>query len=229
MAYKRRYYAGRKTYYKRARYSRSSRAISTSRAFRASAANMTQNGKFNISKKFWQTINILINDADAKAILDLPNEIITSEMHAALSNVFDQYRIEKMTLKFNLLINQPVPDPDENTHNVSHVAFFTCVDRSGFATNPSVSSLRTYGSYKETTWSTDGDTNTPHIITIGQADLVSKSEYYDTKQKCAFPQVCVGFDLGQVVTAQIPLTFTCEIDAQIRYRGVRLDTTGVSF
>lgn len=224
MAYKRRYYAGRKTYYKRARYSRSSRAISTSRAFKASAANMTQNGKFNISNKFVKTIPINLAENSNFEKLDIPLYIVLSDMHKALSNVFDQYRVEKCTLKFNLISNSASP-----TDNVSHIAFFTACDRSGFAAAATVQSLRTYGSYKETTWTTNGDTNPAHIISIGQADLVSKSEYFDTKDKAAFPQVVAGFDLGEAVTQNKAFTFTCEVDAVIRYRGVRLDATGVYF
>lgn len=223
MAYKRRYYAGRKTYYKRAKASRSTRAISTSRSFKASAANMTQNGKFNVSTKFVKTIEFSIGDSSKFEKLDIPNYLVLSDMHRALSNVFDQYRVEKCTLKFNLLLNNPTLQGTD----IAHITFFTACDRSGFAANATVGSLRTYGSYKETTWSTNGDTNPSHFVNIGQADLVSKSEYYDSKNRASFPQVVAGLDLGQAVIAAKAITITCEVDAQIRYRGVRLDTTGV--
>ncbi len=216
-------YGKRKYYYKRSKSSRSTRAISTSKSFKASAANMTQNGKFNVSTKFTKTINFAIGDSNAFEKLDIPNYIILSDMHRALSNVFDQYRVEKCTLKFNLLLNSP----SLQGNDIPHIAFFTACDRSGFAANATVGSLRTYGSYKETTWSTSGDTNPPHFVNVGQADLTSKSEYYDSKNRAAFPQVVAGLDLGQAVTAAKAITITCEIDAQIRYRGVRLDTTGV--
>ena len=211
----------RKYYYKRAK-SRSTKAITTSRAFKASAANMTQNGKFNVSTKFTTTLNVPLNEASVMVKLDVANAIVLADMHRQLSNVFDQYRIEKCSLKFNLLINST----NINT-GYAHVAFFTACDRSGFATNATVGSMRTYGSYKESTWSLNGDTNPPHYVNVGQADLVSKSEYYDSKKKAAFPEVVAGVDLGEAVTEAKAITVTCEVDAQIRYRGVRLDTTGV--
>ena len=214
-------YGKRKYYYKRAK-SRSTKAISTSKSFKASAANMTQNGKFNVSTKFVKTLNLAIGDANTFDPVDIANELVLADMHRQLSNVFDQYRVEKCTLKFNLLINSA----NINT-GIGHITFFTACDRSGFAANASVGSIRTYGSYKETTWSMNGDTNPAHYVNIGQADLVSKSEYYDSKKKAAFPQVVVGIDLGEAVVAPKALTVTCEVDAQVRYRGVRLDTTGV--
>lgn len=222
MAYYRRKYRGRKFYYKRARASRSTKAISTSRSFKASAANMTQNGKFNISTKFTKTIQIAATTSSAFEKLDIPNYLVQSDMHKALSNVFDQYRVEKATLKFNLLLNSANMSTD-----VGHLTFFTACDRTGFAANATVASIRTYGSYKETTWSTNGDSNAPHYVSIGQADLVSKSEYYDSKNRATFPTIVAGLDLGAAVTAQKTITVTCEVDAQVRYRGVRLDTTGV--
>lgn len=211
----------RKYYYKRAK-TRSTKAITTSRAFKASAANMTQNGKFNVSTKFTTTLNVPLNEASVMVKLDVANAIVLADMHRQLSNVFDQYRIEKCTLKFNLLINST-----NINAGYAHVAFFTACDRSGFSDTATVGSMRTYGSYKESTWSLNGDTNPPHYVNVGQADLVSKSEYYDSKKKAAFPQVVAGIDLGEAVTAAKAITVTCEVDAQIRYRGVRLDTTGV--
>lgn len=221
--YTRRSKGSRPYYRRRARYNRSVKAITSSRAFKASAANMTQNGKFNISQKFTQTINIASGSPYGMEDCNIPNQIVLSDMHKALSNVFDQYRIEKCTLKFNLLLNNPL-----NTQNsIAHISFFTAVDRTGFAVNATVPSIRTYGSYKETTWSINGDSNVPHVISLGQADMVSRSEFYDTKNRAKFPQLKIGFDLAEAQETAKALTITCEIDAQVRYRGVRLDTTGV--
>ena len=213
---------GSRPYYKRrARFNRSVKAINTSRAFKASAANMTQNGKFNVSTKFIRTIDIEAGSQYGMVDCDIPNEIVLADMHKALSNVFDQYRVEKCTLKFNLLLNSTF------TSGTPHISFFTAVDRTGFAANATVPSIRTYGSYKETTWSLTGDSNAPHVISLGQADMVSRSEFYDTKNRAKFPQLKIGFDVAEVQLTAKAFTITCEIDAQIRYRGVRLDTTGV--
>ena len=219
--YTRRSKGSRPYYRRRARYNRSVKAINTSRAFKASAANMTQNGKFNVSTKFIKTIDIEAGTQYGMIDCDIPNEIVQADMHKALSNVFDQYRVEKCTLKFNLLLNSTF------TSGTPHISFFTAVDRTGFAANATVPSIRTYGSYKETTWSLTGDSNAPHVISLGQADMVSRSEFYDTKNRAKFPQLKVGFDVAEVQLSAKAFTITCEIDAQIRYRGVRLDTTGV--
>lgn len=220
MAFKRFYSRAKKYYYKRGRASRSTRNITTSRSFKASAANMTQNGKFNVSTKFVVTVSIPAGSADVMADVDVPNYLVLSDMHRALSNVFDQYRVEKCGLKFNLLLNQ-------TTSNIGHLCFFTAVDRTGFAAGATVQSIRTYGSYKESVWALNGDTNPPHVVNLGQADMVSRIEYFDSKSKAVFPKVKLGLSLGETQTAAKTFSVTCEIDAQVRYRGVRLDNTGV--
>lgn len=226
MAYRRRFYSKPKRYYyRRGKTSRSVKAITTSRAFKASAQNMTQNAKFNVNKKFVKDINIAQSASDGLVKIDLKNELASSDMHRYLSNVFDQYKVEKATLKCNLLIG-----PNQIVQNKSsYLNFFSCVDRSGFAAGVNLTSLRTYGSYKETTWSMDGSTNVPHYVQIGQSDLVSRSEYYDTKAAASFPEVYVGVDIGAIQQTGGPIvyTITFELDCQVRYRGVRLDTSGV--
>lgn len=229
MAYKRRFYSRpRRYYYKRAKTSRSVRAVTTSRAFKASAQNMTQNAKFNVNKKFTKDIQVSQLASDGSIKLDLANELASSDMHRYLSNVFDQYKVEKATLKCQLLIG-PNLNNAGNDGKAQYLNFFSCVDRSGFAAGVTLTSLRTYGSFKETTWSMDGSSNVPHFISIGQTDLVSRSEYYDTKNRASFPEIYVGVDLGQAQNtgAAVNYTITCELDAQVRYRGVRLDTSGV--
>lgn len=221
--YKRRSYAGRKTYYKRAR---SVRAITTSKAFKASAANMTQNGKFNINVRSVVTITWSGSSTSPVAIatnsVDVPALISSSPMHRQLSNVFDQYKIEKATIKF---LPQYGNSPEASV--LSFLNFFSVVDRTGFNT-VNIDQLRSYGSYKETTFSLTGDTPAPHMVYIGQADVVGKSTYYDTKTTASFPRIMVGGDIGNPIATEKSFTFSIEIDASVRYRGVRLDTSNVS-
>lgn len=229
MAYKRRFYAKPKRYYyKRAKTSRSVKAITTSRAFKASSQNMTQNAKFNVNKKFTKDIQVAQLSNNGAVKLDLANELAGSDMHRYLSNVFDQYKVEKATLKCQLLIG-PNLNNAANDGKTQYLNFFSCVDRSGFATGVTLTSLRTYGSFKETTWSMDGSSNVPHFVNIGQTDLVSRSEYYDTKNRASFPEIYIGVDLGQPQNTGVAInyTITFELDCQVRYRGVRLDTSGV--
>lgn len=218
----------RNFYRRRARITRSVKAVTTSRAFKASASNMTQNGRFNISVKTTVGIPIAQNEAVGTIKVDVPNQILTSDMHKQLSNVFDQYKIEKCVIKFSP-INVLSLTPDEGDIVLpAYAAFFSCVDRSGFAAAVTVGQLRTYGSYKETTWPVNGDSITPHVVSIGQSDLVSRSEYYDTKQRAKFPEVMVGYEFASGVSHDaVTVNISVEFDVMIRYRGVRLDTTGV--
>ena len=225
MAYKRRYYAGRKTYYKRGKMSRSVRAITTSRSFKASAQNMTQNGKFNINVR--TTVGLIWAGSSGSPVqfafndIDVPALLAASPMHLQLSNVFDQYKIEKATIKILPNIGPAAP-----SNVTSFISFFSVVDRTGF-NNPTIDQLRSYGSYKETNWSWT-DSPVPHLVYIGQSDVVSKSTYYDSKVTAVFPKIKVGGDLGASQTSSVGWTFSVEIDAQVRYRGVRLDTSQVS-
>lgn len=210
------------------RYNKSSVGkITQSRNFKASASNMTQNGVFSINVRSPLTLNIPANNNATWQTLDIPAAITGSDMHRQLSNVFDQYRIEKLTVRIKPVITT---DPTGSNNSLfSYLSFFSCVDRSGFSNSITLAQLRTYSSYKETNWAANGgDTPRSHVINIGQADLVSRTEYYDTKSTAKFPTVCVGYDVGQTVTDQLSNSFTVEIDAQVRYRGVRLDTSNVS-
>lgn len=211
------------------RYSKSVKSMKMSRAFKASAANMTQNAKFNINVKTPKDVDFTGSSGAPGAAqsfidLDIPALISGSAMHLYLSNVFDQYRIEKVTVKILPLINPDVSEANKQNYQ----SVFTVVDRTGFSTGVTIDQLRTYSSYKETCWPTNGDSVRPHYVSIGQTDVVNRSQYYDTKTTSVFPKVKLGVDLGQAATANYKFTFTIEIDAQVRYRGVRLDTSNVS-
>ena len=101
--YKKRGYFGRG--YKGYNWKR--KKLTPSRAFKRSAANMTQNGLFNVNCVVPVVLNpasMLVNGAasnymGAFSVLDVPGTIYTSAMHSALKKVFDQYRIEKVTVK----------------------------------------------------------------------------------------------------------------------------------
>lgn len=212
------------------RYSKSVKALRTTRAFKASAANMTQNAKFEINVRTPVNLNFTGSSGSPGPSyqfgeLDIPSLISSSSMHVYLSNVFDQYRIEKVSIKILPLVNE---DINHNKTTSSYQNFFTVVDRTGFGANVTIDQLRTYSSYKESSWPTNGDSVKPHYVSIGQTDVVNKSMYYDTKTTSVFPKVKYGVDIGGSATGNFTFSFTVEIDAQIRYRGVRLDTSNVS-
>lgn len=215
-------YTGNRNYY---RGSNSIRAVTQKKSFTTSASNMTQNGLFSISVRDTIKLSIPANSLLTHRILDLPALIAASPMHRQLSNVFDQYKIEKSNLKFRMA--SCTDDIDATTNIVG--SFFTCVDRSDFSNQISVDMLRTYQSYKETAWPLNGDRPITHAINVGQSNVVEKNQYYDSKKIAAFPAIAVGFAIpvpfGDISSDILNINVSLEIDAQVRYRGVRLDTS----
>ena len=84
---------------------RSVKAITMSKSFKASAANMTQNGVFNISVRSSIDHKTPQQGAGTPAIkidkFDVAQQIASSPMHQQLSNVFDEYKIEKVSIKIS--------------------------------------------------------------------------------------------------------------------------------
>lgn len=224
MAYGRYYRYGYGRRYGYRRKARSVRAITTTRNFKASAANMTQNGLFSINVRNEIAGNIPQGLRYGTSLLDVPAIISQSPMHLQLSNVFDQYKIEKVAIKF-----RPIFNTDSiGGSNFGAQTFFTCIDRSGFSATVDLAQLQTYQSYKESNWSLTGETNMPHYVNIGQTDIVGKSSYFDSKATCTFPKVAYGVIMPTAVPNAAEFKYSVEIDAQVRYRGVRLDTSSVS-
>lgn len=203
--------------------------IRTTRNVRASAQNMTQGGKFTITAHDVATLTINQANQGTGQVLELPTLIRNSPMHKNLSNVFDQYRVEKLILK--------VRDAGTSTANG-----YTCtmlpvvcsiVDRTGLAGGLNLDQMRTYSSYKETLLSANNDISPTHTVYIGASTLVESSEYFDTKQTANFPKVYLAVVLPSVIPnsadAEHPYSYTrqlsIDVEAQVRYRGVRLDTT----
>ena len=201
------------------RYRTSVKATTMKRSFKSSAANMTQNGLFNISVRDTLALTITTGNNEVSANYDISAKIAASTMHGQLSNVFDQYKIEKISIKI-----RPMGTPNSNVYQI----FYTCVDRTGFGASVTNDQLKTYQSYKETNWPMNGDTAKTHYVSIGQTDIVGKSTYYDTKGKAAFPNIRCGTIVPGNATADNAFAYSIEIDAQVRYRGVRVDTGSVS-
>lgn len=206
-----------KRYYRR-RYN-SYNKTRTTRNFKASASNMTQGGTFNISVRKDTYIPVTASAKYGFDTLDVAGEIKGSPMHQALSNVFDQYRVEKVTIRI-----RPVGDSSGNIINPS--ILFSAVDRSGFAANAPITTLRTYGSYKETQITGAKDVSPVHTIYIGQTNLVEFSSYSDSKNAVSFPAVGWGC-IFAALAANTDVYFSIEFDCQIRYRGVRYDNSNV--
>lgn len=206
--------------------------IRTSRNVRASAQNMTQGGKFTVTAHDVASITINQGNAGAGQAIELPTLVRNSSMHRNLSNVFDQYRIEKLILK--------IRDAGTSTANGYTTTMLpvicSIVDRTGLAGGLDLDQMRTYSSYKETLLSANNDISPTHTVYIGASTIVESSEYYDTKQLSAFPKVYVAVVLPSAVAnsddAEHPYSYTrqisIDVEAQIRYRGVRLDPTVIN-
>ena len=222
MAFGRRYYRRLYRRYYRRKYGSYYKTRMT-RNFKSSALNMTQGGTYNISVVKEKNINLQLtgNKAFGYELLNIPALITASDMHKNLSNVFDQYRVERVTIRI-----RPCGDNSPATL-INPLVLFTCIDRSGFAGNITIDSIRTYGSYKETAVSGAKDISPVHTCYIGQSNLVEFSTYYDTKSMVSFPRVIWGA-YDAYVTGATTIFASIEIDAQIRYRGVRLDQSAVA-
>lgn len=206
--YYRRYYRGKNSYWK----------TRMTRNFKASANNMTQGGTFNISVRFEDSVTLSSQAANHKEI-DIANKIAASDMHTYLSNVFDQYRVEKLTIRLK-------PLGDTATSLSNPCILFTAMDRTSFANAITQAQIRTYGSYKETMVSGAKDISPTHVCYIGQSNLVEWSTYTDTKNRVSFPHIIWG--VNYAAATSITSAVSVEIDAMVRYRGVRLDTSSVS-
>ena len=214
--YWRRYY---RRYYK-SRYN-SANKLRLSKNFKASANNMTQGGTFNISVHDTDTVEILSGRAGNFKAVNLPAKISSSQMHKYLSYVFDQYRVEKLNIRI-----RPLGDSIATLGNPA--ILFTCVDRTGFAASADIDIIKTYGSYRETMVSGSKDVSPTHYVAIGASNLVEFSAYTDTKRTVTFPNFIWGFYFAANVNQNTTVAVSIEIDAQVRYRGVRLDTGAVS-
>lgn len=218
MAYNRRYWRRYYRRYYRGKYNNSYYKTRMSRNFKASANNMTQGGTFNISVRFEDSVTLSTQAANHKEI-DIANKIAASDMHSYLSNVFDQYRVEKLTIRIK-------PLGDTATSLSNPCILFTAMDRTSFAAGISQAQIRTYGSYKETMVSGAKDISPTHTCYIGQSNLVEWSTYTDTKNRVTFPHIIWG--VNYAAATSITSAVSIEIDAMVRYRGVRLDTSAVS-
>lgn len=201
--------------------------IRTSRNVRASAQNMTQGGKFTVTAHETISLTIPQNAGGQGVTKNIATLIMQSSMHRNLSNVFDQYRIEKATIK---LKDAGVTFGGAYTTTQLPV-LSSIVDRTGLAAAIDINAMRTYSSYKETSLSANNDISPTHTIYIGASNIVEATTYYDTKVVTNFPQIYIAIALPTNVPNtdgySYTRTFTMDIEAQVRYRGVRLDTRGV--
>lgn len=227
MAYRRYWRRYWRRYY-RGRYANSYAKTRMTRNFKASANNMTQGGTFNISSRqtaqcIFDTVPSTGSDNVSKSTqLNIPSAITSSAMHIQLSNVFDQYRVERLVIRI-----RPIGDASQTPSLTQPSLLFTAVDRSGFNANATIDQYRTYGSYKETQISGAKDISPTHTVYVSQSNLVEWTTWSDTKSMVSFPSVALGVFFAHLPANTI-VNLAVEFDFQIRYRGVRLDTSSVA-
>lgn len=227
MAYNRRYWRRYYRRYYRGKYNSYTKSRMT-RNFKASANNMTQGGTFNISSRLtaqcvFDSIPVDgANNQSKHTLLNIPAAITQSAMHIQLSNVFDQYRVERLVIRV-----RPIGDNSQTPSLTQPSLLFTAVDRSGFNASATIDQFRTYGSYKETQISGAKDISPTHTVYVSQSNLVEWTTWSDTKSMVSFPSIALGVFFAHI-PANITVNLAVEFDFQIRYRGVRLDTSSVA-
>lgn len=229
-------YSRFRRYYRRygSRYT-SVKKLTTTPNVKASAQNMTQGGKFTVTAHMVAAVGTASNtstaviteftDGKATCRLNLPELVKSSEMHKALSNVFDQYRIDKLVMK--------IRDAGQSGTDVDSITLLptlsSIVDRTGLANVLDLTAMKSYSSYKETQLSQNGDVSPIHTVYIGSSTIVEASSYFDTKNNATFPYVmlAVAFPTASALTGHgtYVRNLSIDIEAQVRYRGVRLDNS----
>ena len=105
--------------------------------------------------------------------MNLADLLRLSVMHINMSNVYDQCRVRKITLKFT-----PTLTPGEGAAaTYSYATFFTAMDRNGFAAGITVDQLRTYQSFKQTVYANMQAIGPPtHYVSWANNTLFEKIE-----------------------------------------------------
>lgn len=150
--------------------------------------------------------------------------IVAAPMHIAMSNVYDQFRIRKVTLKIT-----PTGAIDAfATGSANYYNLFTVLDRSGTATGATLATLQTYQSYKSTAYAGTPSNKPPtHYHSYYNSSLFQKSRWYDTKRTPEDAEFTVGA-WGNAANATKIATFQFEWTFDVTYRGLRSDTSAIS-
>lgn len=167
------------------------------------------------------THNIVGPATAALQLIDVGNELRIAPMHVAMSNVYDQFRVRKVTLKIT-------PASTVNSDPV-YTTFFTVFDRNGFAAGVNVASLQTYSSYKQTAYSANATNKAPvHYVSWENNTLFEKSRYYPTKSKPQAGFIETGSSLPVAPNAAVTLTYNISWTFDITYRGLRADSSEIA-
>lgn len=158
--------------------------------------------------------------------LNIAEVISDSNMHEQLSNVYDQFRIRKVTMKLTPLVTSQVG----NDTNAIYYTLFTVIDRNGFAAGDEISleTLQTYQSYKQTAYSTAASNKAPtHWLSYYNSSMFEKSRWYNTKKRATDAFVMCG-TYSRTNTAARTVEYQVEFTFDVTYRGLRMDLSEIS-
>lgn len=171
------------------------------------------------------TLTVPIGSATIHSEIPIATSLTNSVMHQNMSNVYDQFRIRKITMKF-----QPTGTPGGADANKLYSTFYTAMDRNGFADGITLEQIRTYQSYKQTVYAANASNKAPvHYVSWTNNTLFEKSRYFNTKLTPTTETVLAGVALpGNVAAAPAPFGFTVTIQYDLTYRGLRADTSNIA-
>lgn len=143
--------------------------------------------------------------------------LTSSKMHGMLSDVWDEYKIEKVELNITRQGNQRVTE--ENTKE-EYFKFFTCFDKNRPSVNISYSQIKTMDTYHETTFSLQA-TNTAPIHNIC---YMLGQKYSSTKTTPSLGTLTMGLASHEIFEDRVTTWWSCSFRFQVSYRGARVDT-----
>lgn len=209
---------------------RSIRDITQAPFYRHQASQQTQEASFAINvvedlKLYWNS-----GTNYTKAFYDIGPAITSSSVHLQLSNSFDLWRINSVTIKFQLkTFSGDIINLYEDTNLHQYIDFYTAVRRSKI-TDQTLEDIEANSSFEQVTWPASGiGPCSPMKRTIQNLHL----RYASTKMTAPFPYIIYGLRLsssnhllyGQ--TFQTPFIISMQIQAKCSYKGVRLDKSYV--
>lgn len=187
-----------------------------------SAYQMTnfQNVQITVTNNLNHAINTGTNGVQQS--VSVSTALTTSPMHVAMSNVYDQFRIRKVTLKVIPL--------STTAGTGSYSTFYTVLDRNGFpAELPPLATLQTYSSYKQTSYSGTASNKAPtHWISWENNTMFEKSRYFSTKMLPTTASVVMGSYLPSSAIDTVYLNYSLVWNFDITYRGIRVDASAIT-
>lgn len=210
--------------------SRSVRAITQSPYYRHQASQQTQEATFAINvvedlKLYWNS-----GTNYTKAIYDIGPAITNTSVHLQLSNSFELWRINSVTIKFQLkTFSGDIINLYEDTDLHQYIDFYTAVRR-GKQTDQTLEDIEANSSFEQVTWPVNGLGPCSPMKRVIQAGSL---RYASTKMTAPFPFIVYGLRIsssnhllyGQ--SFQTPFIISMQIQAKCSYKGVRLDKSYV--